>query len=90
MLFTAGSPGGALGLIAAIAIIYWIECFCSGTGKYLSNVLQNEGAEQFVERIKGQPAVITWNVACYHWETRRRSKRVTDARVNFLLQFECR
>lgn len=86
--FFAGNIGAALGITAAVAIAYWIECFCAGTGKYLRNILQKEGAAQFVERLKGQPAVIHWDVACYHWETRRRSKTVRDANGNTRTEWE--
>lgn len=80
--------GTVLGIAGGVAVAYWIECACSGSGKYLSNVLDGEGASQFVERIKGQAAVIWWKVACYHWETRRRSKRVTDANGNTRTEWE--
>jgi len=80
--------GAALGITGVVIVIYWIECCCAGTGKYLRNVLQNEGAAQFVERIKGQPAEIWWSVRCYHWETRRRQKRVTDKDGNTRTEWE--
>jgi len=74
--------GIALGITAGVALAYVIECCCAGSAKYLNHILQNEGAQQFVERIKAQPAVINWRVACYHWETRWRTKRVTDSNGN--------
>jgi len=86
--FFAGNIGTAAGITGAVAVAYWIECACSGSGKYLSNILQNEGAAQFVERIKRQPAVIRWTVRCYHWETRRRRKTVTDSNGNKRTEWE--
>ena len=46
--------------------------------------------EQFVERIKAQPAEIHWSVRCYHWETRRVQKTVTDANGNKRTEWETR
>eukprot|EP01084_Bolivina_argentea_P261463 441857_1 len=86
--FFSGNIGIALGITGGIAIAYWIECFCAGTGKYLNHILQNEGAEQFVERIKTQPAEIWWRVACYHFETRRKSRQVTDSNGNTRTEWE--
>ena len=40
-------------ILVVVLTLYLVECGFSGTGKYLNNILQKEGASKFVERIKG-------------------------------------
>lgn len=51
---------------------YLIETGCSSMHRYLSHILEKEGAKDFINRLKNEPIEIWWTIRCYHWETRTR------------------
>ena len=51
--------------------------------KYLSNILEKEGATEFIQRLKNEPIEIIWHVACYHYETRTRVVQTIDSNETY-------
>ena len=56
--------------------------------KYLSNILEKEGATEFIQRLKNEPIEIIWHVACYHYETRTRVVHTTDSNGRKTTRYE--
>lgn len=58
-------------LIAAIAL-YMLEAYTCSTRRYLANAISTPvEVEDYVERLRQEPAVVTWKVRCFHYERRR-------------------
>eukprot|EP01083_Nonionella_stella_P096057 269876_1 len=70
--------GAGFGILGGIAVIYWIECCCAGTGKYLRHILTGSGAKDFVANIRRKEAQISWHVAYYIWREERRTVHYND------------
>jgi len=60
-------------------LVYWIECCCSGSQKYLLNDMEATGYEQFIQKIKASAPQIGTAIECYHYETRTRTVYSTDS-----------
>eukprot|EP00049_Salpingoeca_infusionum_P010849 m.186978 g.186978 ORF g.186978 m.186978 type:complete len:353 (-) comp14767_c2_seq7:1180-2238(-) len=82
-----GTPGEGVdrpGIFAAMFlpfyIIYLIECACSGTAGYVKN--KTGDATSLATAIRNSPPIITWHVQCYHYETRLRTRMVSDPHTN--------
>ena len=71
-----------------VYICLLIETGCSAMHKYLSNILEKEGATEFIERLKREPIEIWWHVACYHYETRTRVVHTTDSNGRSRTRYE--
>ena len=60
-------------------ILYMIEYCCSSTRKYLSNIHDSETVNELMINARNTAPIITWNVQCYHYETRTYWVTVTDS-----------
>jgi len=77
-------------VMIVLYIVYIIECFCSSTMKYLNNIYLKEQLAEYINRIQSYPPRITWNISCYHWETRRERHTYTDSNGNQRTEWKTR
>lgn len=67
-------------IIAPIVVL--IESIFSHELDYIKNIMEDETAWSYIQRMQQVAPVITMKVECYHWETRTRVVYYTDANGN--------
>lgn len=58
-------------LVAVIAL-YLVEAYSCSTRRYLANAVSSPvELEDYIERLRHEPPVVTWKVRCFHYERRK-------------------
>lgn len=58
-------------LIASITL-YLLEAYTCSTRRYLANALSSPvEVEDYIERLRQEPPVVSWKVRCFHYERRK-------------------
>ena len=74
--------GSFYGLFFGVYALYLLECVLSGTHSFLRHRHGQDGAESTVFNLRRTPPTIHWSIQNYHYETRHRSRTVTDSNGN--------
>ncbi|KAJ7391015.1 hypothetical protein OS493_021035 [Desmophyllum pertusum] len=72
----------AMVMLCVAPAIVLIESFFCRELRYLKNIMQDETAWEYIQRMHEVPPKINMVVQCYHYETRTRVVYYTDARGN--------
>ncbi|XP_078379153.1 uncharacterized protein LOC144662259 [Oculina patagonica] len=72
----------AIVMLGLSTVIVLIESFFSHELDYLKNIMEDETAWGYIQRMLGVPPRIKMVVECYHYETRTRVVHYTDANGN--------
>lgn len=72
------------GVFFSLLALYFLECICADTGKYLNNMGDAADITQYHQQIVSSPPWILWHIECYHYETRTRdaTRTITDSDGN--------
>ena len=78
----------AIVMLVVSPLVVLCESFFSHELVYLKNIMHNETAWQYIQRMHGVPPTVNMFVECYHFETRTRVVYYTDANGNHLSRTE--
>ena len=52
-----------------LVVLYLIEAHTCSTRRYLANAITSTSeVEEFIEKLRNEPPVVTWKVRCFHYE----------------------
>ena len=72
----------ALVMLGVSAVIVLIESFFSRELHYLKNIMEDETALGYIQRMREVPPKINITIECYHYEQRTRTVRYRDSNGN--------
>ncbi|XP_048576858.1 uncharacterized protein LOC5521493 [Nematostella vectensis] len=72
----------AIVMVCVAPVIFLLESLCSHERSYITNIMKDETAWDYIKRMQQVAPVINMVVECYHYETRTRVVYYTDANGN--------
>lgn len=69
-------------LVTCCAALYLFESYNCSTRQYLMNALTSAEIEEYMETLLKVKPVVTWKVRCFHYETQKEEKSLTDSDEN--------
>jgi hypothetical protein len=59
-------------ILLPVICLYLMESYTCSTRRYLANAISSPTeVEEYIERIRHEPPVVTWKVRCFHYERRK-------------------
>jgi hypothetical protein len=59
-------------ILLTVIALYLIESYTCSTRRYLANAISSPTeVEEYIERLRQEPPVVTWKVRCFHYEQRK-------------------
>jgi hypothetical protein len=59
-------------ILLTVICLYLMESYTCSTRRFLANAISSPTeVEEYIERLRQEPPVVTWNVRCFHYERRQ-------------------
>ena len=59
-------------ILLTVIVLYLIESYTCSTRRYLANAISSpKELEEYIERLRQEPPMVTWKVRCFHYERRK-------------------
>jgi hypothetical protein len=59
-------------ILLTVICLYLMESYTCSTRRYLANAISSPTeVEEYIERLRQEPPVVTWKVRCFHYERRK-------------------